>query len=81
LEAIRKVRKKFGTDLSECALVSTHEPCVMCGYAIRFHKIGTVVYKNAVKHFGSITSEMSVRHTLDVPDHWSSPPEIVQLKD
>lgn len=80
MEAIRKARKRYGTDLSECTLVSTHEPCVMCGYAIRFHKLGKVVYKNEVDYFGSITSEMPVLRTLDVPDHWSSPPKIIKLK-
>lgn len=58
LEAIRIARTRYGTDLSECMLVSTHEPCVMCGYAIRYYKIGKVVYKNEVDYFGSITSEM-----------------------
>ena len=80
IEAIRITREKIGIDMSECTLVSTHEPCVMCGYAIRFHKIGMVVYKNEVKHLGSITSKTSILRTLDVPNHWSSPPEIIQLK-
>lgn len=81
IEAIRKARKKIGIDMSECILISTHEPCVMCGYAIRFHKISKVVYKNESKHLGSVTSEMSVLCTLDVPDHWSSSPEVIQFKN
>ncbi len=79
IEVIRKARKKIGIDMSECTLVSTHEPCVMCGYAIRFHKIKKVVYKNSVKHFGSVHSTMGILTTNEVPKHWSKPPQIIQL--
>ncbi|MFT4568256.1 MAG: tRNA(adenine34) deaminase [Saprospiraceae bacterium] len=79
IEAIRKARKKIGLDMSDCTLVTTHEPCVMCGYAIRFHKIKTVVYKNKVKHLGSISSAMTILATNNVPEHWSLPPIIIQL--
>ncbi|MFT5386090.1 MAG: tRNA(adenine34) deaminase [Saprospiraceae bacterium] len=79
IEALRKARKKMGADLSGCTLVSTHEPCVMCGYAIRFHKISKVVYKNSVPHFGSVSSSMDVLLTEDTPKHWSQPPQVIQL--
>ena len=51
IEALRTARKKIGKDMSGYTLMSTHEPCVMCGYAIRFHKISTVIYKKSVSHF------------------------------
>jgi tRNA(adenine34) deaminase len=79
IEAIRKARKKIGLDMSDCTLVTAHEPCVMCGYAIRFHKIKTVVYKNKVKHLGSISSAMTILATSNIPEHWSLPPIIIQL--
>src|SRR6185312_2955191 len=45
LEAIRLAVKKLKTnDLSDCTIYSTHEPCIMCSYAIRFYKIKKVVY-------------------------------------
>lgn len=81
IEAIRKARKKVGTDMSQCTLISTHEPCVMCGYAIRFHKISRVVYKKEVKSFGSISSSMKILSTTEVPDHWSKPPQIIHFKN
>jgi len=63
IEAIRKARRIVGQDMSECTLISTHEPCVMCRYAIRLHKIARVVYRKKVKPFGSITSSMEVLST------------------
>lgn len=80
IEAIRQARIEIGVDMSGCTLVTTHEPCVMCGYAIRFHKISTVVYKEKSQFFGSINSSMNVLNTADVPNHWNKPPEIIPFK-
>jgi tRNA(adenine34) deaminase len=81
MEAMRKARKIIGVDMSECTLVSTHEPCVMCGYAIRFHKIGKVVYEKKVSHLGSVSSTMAILTTDEVASHWSEPPQIIQFKN
>ena len=81
IEAIRKARNRVGVDMSGCTLVSTHEPCVMCGYTIRFHKISRVVYKKESPYFGSVSSSMNMLLTRDVPNHWSNPPQIIQFKD
>ena len=80
MEAIRNARAILGKDLSDCILVSTHEPCIMCGYAIRFHKINTVVFQQAVQHLGSITSSMAILTSNEVPPHWAKPPQIIHLK-
>ena len=57
IEAIRKAVTILGTvDLSDCQLISTHEPCVMCAYVIRYHRLKTVVYENKVETVGSINS-------------------------
>jgi len=80
IEAVRiAVGKLKSTDLSECILFTTHEPCVMCSYAIRFYKIKKVVYRNAVDYLGGISSSMPLLTTDDVPPHWSKPPVIVHL--
>ena len=79
IEAIRKARALLGKDLSDCLLVSTHEPCVMCGYAIRYHKIKAVAFRSPADYLGSITSSMQVLTTQEVPEHWSQPPEIIYL--
>jgi len=81
MEAIRMVRKQMGTDMSACTLISTHEPCVMCAYAIRYHRISKVVYQYNVKHLGSISSSMKILTTTEVPDHWGKSPQITQFKN
>lgn len=81
IEAIRIAVKKLGSsDLSKCILFTTHEPCIMCSYAIRFYKIKKVVYKNNVDYLGGISSSMPLLISDDVPPHWSKPPEIVHLQ-
>ena len=77
IEVLRKAVKILqSNDLSDCILFTTHEPCVMCSYAIRFYKIKKVVYKHAVNYLGGITSSMPVLLTDEVPPHWSKAPEV-----
>ena len=80
IEAVRiAVKKLNSTDLSECILFTTHEPCIMCSYSIRFYKIKKVVYKNAVDYLGGISSSMPLLISDDVPPHWPKAPVIVHL--
>lgn len=81
IEAIRMAVKKLESpDLSECILFTTHEPCIMCSYAIRFYKIKKVVYQNAVEYLGGITSSMPLLLSNEVPPHWAKPPELVHFE-
>jgi tRNA(adenine34) deaminase len=81
IEAIRIAVRKLGhPDLSECILFTTHEPCIMCSYAIRFYKIKKVVFKNAVDYLGGVSSSMPLLVSGDVPPHWSKPPEVAHLQ-
>ena len=81
LEVIRIAVHKLGTvNLSGCILYSTHEPCVMCSYAIRFYKIKKVVYLYNANYLGGVSSFMSLLVTNKIPPHWSNPPVIVQLE-
>lgn len=78
LEAIRKaVILLDSNDLSACTLYTTHEPCVMCAYAIRYYRIQKVVYLSKVDNWGSISSDMPLLTTTRVPPHWSPPPIII----
>ena len=80
IEAIRFAVARLKTnDLSDCILYTTHEPCLMCSYAIRFHKIKKLVYQNTVKYLGGISSSMPLLTTNEVPPHWSKAPVIVHL--
>ena len=80
IEAIRQAVIQLKTkDLSECVLYSTHEPCIMCAYAIRFHKIGKVVYRNKAAYLGGASSSMPLLITTEVPPHWNAPPVIIHL--
>lgn len=82
LEAIRTAVKKLKTnDLSGCTIYSTHEPCIICSYAIRFYKIKKVVFKHTVGSFGGISSSMPLLLTKEVPIHWGEVPEIIHLKN
>ena len=82
LEAIRLAVKKLKTnDLSASVIYSTHEPCIMCSYAIRFHQIKKVVYQHAVNYLGGNSSSMPLLISKDVPPHWGEVPVIVHLKN
>jgi tRNA(adenine34) deaminase len=81
IEAIRMAVKKLkSSDLSECILFTTHEPCIMCSYAIRFYKIKKVVFQNSVEYLGGVSSSMPLLLSNEVPPHWIPPPEIVHLE-
>ena len=81
LEAIRLAVKKLKTnDLSDCILYSTHEPCIMCSYAIRFYKISKVVFLHKVNHLGGVSSSMPLLTSNEAPPHWANAPVINQIK-
>ncbi len=80
IEALRiAVKKLEPSDLSDCIMYTTHEPCIMCSYAIRFYRIKKVVYQNTVDYLGGISSSMPLLVSDDVPPHWNKAPEIVHL--
>lgn len=82
MEAMRMAVQHLKTnDLSGCVLYSTHEPCIMCAYAIRFYKIKKVVYQKKAAFLGSMSSSMPLLTTKDVPPHWSNAPVIIHIED
>lgn len=79
IEAVRAaVQFLQRTDLSGCALVTTHEPCVMCSYVIRFHQLGQVFFETAVPSVGGVSSRFPV---LTDAGFWVGKPvpEVVQV--
>jgi tRNA(adenine34) deaminase len=80
IEAIRTAVKMLNSnDLSQCTLYTSHEPCVMCSYAIRYYKIKRVVYVHKVNYLGGITSQMNLLTSEMVPLHWADTTEVVQI--
>ena len=80
LEAIRLAVKKMNSnDLPDCIIYSTHEPCILCSYVIRFYKIKKVVYQHAVNYLGGVSSSMPLLLVKEVPPHWGDVPVVVHL--
>jgi len=61
--------------LSASVMYTTHEPCIMCSYVIRYHRIARIVYGSAVEFVGGATSPFKVLETEHVPK-WGERPLI-----
>jgi len=75
VEAIREAVKKFRKDLSAATLYTRHEPCILCSYVIRHHRILRVVIRQAVAHIGGTTSAYPILTAKDIPI-WGEPPMV-----
>ena len=69
------IRNGHQGKLADSILYTTHEPCIMCSYVIRHHKISKVIYGIAVAHVGGATSDFDLLCTRKVPK-WGKGPEI-----
>ncbi len=77
IEAIRKAIIALNrNDLSDCTLITTHEPCIMCSYVIRHYKIKTVAFGIKVDEIGGTNPRCHVL-TDETINIWSPPPEII----
>ncbi|WP_106524855.1 nucleoside deaminase [Taibaiella chishuiensis] len=65
----------FGGQLHQSVMYTTHEPCIMCSYVIRHHKISEIVYGSAVAHVGGASSKFDLLTTVDVPK-WGNSPKV-----
>jgi tRNA(adenine34) deaminase len=78
IEAIREANIITGsTDLSDCTLYTTHEPCIMCSYVIRYAKIHTVVFGIPVVETGGVHSQYPILTDTKIKI-WGKPPRIVK---
>ena len=80
MEVIRKARKILGKDMRRTVLITNHEPCVMCSYAIRYHRIGTVVFKERARFLGG-DGNYHILTTRNVPAGWGAPVRVVCLPE
>ncbi|MBP2634738.1 MAG: tRNA-specific adenosine deaminase [Firmicutes bacterium] len=77
LNAIRSATRKIGKKLTECILVSTHEPCPMCATAAVWAGISEIVFgysineavKQGRKRIGITCEEIFKRSHVDVKIH------------
>jgi tRNA(adenine34) deaminase len=77
VEAIRAAcRSEQSTDLSNCTLYTTVEPCVLCGYVIRRTRVRRVVYGVAAGQAGGVTSRYSILSDAGLRG-WAAPPEVI----
>lgn len=64
------------TDLSDCTLYSTAEPCWMCAYAIRETRIKTVIFGTPTLDVGAVSTGYPLLTDATIPG-WGNPPEVV----
>ena len=77
IEAIRNATKILGKSyLSDCILVTTHEPCIMCSYVIRHHKIKLIIVGLTTGETGGYSSSFPLLLDRTITK-WSAPPEII----
>lgn len=77
IEAVRKAIASLGkTDLSDCFMVTTHEPCIMCSYVIRQYKIGLIIVGITTGEIGGYSSALPVLLDRTI-SKWTVPPKII----
>ena len=77
IEAIRDaLQNGDATAVDGATLYTTHEPCLMCAYVIRHHRIARVVTGTTVPAVGGFSSAYPLLTAEDITI-WSARPEIV----
>ncbi|WJS93304.1 nucleoside deaminase [Flavobacterium johnsoniae] len=69
------IKNGYSDKLNLSQMYTTHEPCIMCSYMIRHHKITEIIYGTAVPYVGGFTSQFNILETEDVPK-WENKPKI-----
>ncbi|MEN2413313.1 nucleoside deaminase [Flavobacterium mesophilum] len=69
------VKNGYSDKLHLARMYTTHEPCIMCSYMIRHHKISEIIYGTSVPYVGGHTSKYTILLAEDVPK-WGNKPKI-----
>jgi tRNA(adenine34) deaminase len=69
------IKNGYVTLLSQSEMFTTHEPCIMCSYVIRHHKIPHIIYGVSVDTLGGFTSKFNLLSTEDIAK-WGKKPLI-----
>ena len=76
IEAIRDALATTGKrKLHGTVLYTTHEPCLMCTYAIRHYGVARVVYALATGEIGGQSSQYGFLEARDM-QLWGDPPQV-----
>lgn len=75
LDALKKDK-----DLSEAVLYTNIEPCILCSYVIRHHKISEVVFVKYAGELGGTNPPFNLL-TSDSFKSWVSPPKVTLFRD
>lgn len=76
ISAVKDALKNGYRDvLEQSVMFSTHEPCIMCSYLIRHHKIKKLVFGVSVPFVGGQSSEFKILETENIPK-WGKRPKI-----
>lgn len=70
------INNGFADHLYRSSMYTTHEPCIMCSYVIRHHKISEIIYGTSVLHVGGVSSQFNILSTQAVPK-WGVQPRIL----
>lgn len=77
IEAIRRATESLKMqDFSNCIMYTTHEPCIMCSYVIRYAKIQTVVIGLLTDELGGFSSRFPLLLDTTIKK-WYRPPVII----
>jgi tRNA(adenine34) deaminase len=77
IEAVRNAVVTLGkTDLSDCTMITTHEPCIMCSYVIRHHKIKRIIIGLIVPDVGGFSSDYPILKDTTI-SKWIPAPEVI----
>ncbi|MBW7868045.1 MAG: nucleoside deaminase [Brumimicrobium sp.] len=76
IEAIQDAIQKGEQDFTDCIMVTTHEPCIMCSYVIRHHRIGKVVMGLRVGEIGGDSSSYPILRDTSI-SCWGEVPIVV----
>ncbi|MBU2525389.1 MAG: nucleoside deaminase [Bacteroidetes bacterium] len=69
------IKKGFVKNLHETVMYTTHEPCIMCSFAIRHYGVTKVVIGLNVQDVGGMTSKFNILNTTKVKK-WTKKPQI-----
>lgn len=73
-----KIRRS--SDLNDCTLITTNEPCFLCSFAIRQTSISRVIFARKTIEVGGVSSKYPLLSANDIRS-WKAPPEILFIQE